>query len=221
MNKYHYILIILGLIALVFSCTKSKIEVPPLAEFDCDTIPSAYSTSIQPLITTNCATDQNCHGANSPFGEFTSYEKFKKRVESGAVMARAVNPSENTSPMPPSGLLPQSERLKLQCWIENGATLDSEPVDPEFCDTVDTKFSTFIKPLVDNHCAFAGCHGSGTGGRELIAYSQIKDYANRGVLHDRVIDTASGTGPMPQGGYLPKIDRDKIQCWIDKGALNN
>ena len=38
-----------------------------------------------------------------------------------------------------------------------------EPEPPEFCDTADVTYNNQIKAIVDNSCAYSGCH-DGAGG---------------------------------------------------------
>ena len=92
------------------------------------------------------------------------------------------------------------------------------------CDTAETSYSGFVKPLITANCTQASCHNSNdkAGGRDLTIYQQVKDVAlsNNGILIGRV--TGTGGPLMPQGGpKLPQCDIDRLQIWVDNGAPNN
>ncbi len=55
------------------------------------------------------------------------------------------------------------------------------PVDSTTIDSTDTlstfdtcNFSTYIQPIINDNCAFSGCHGSGSANGDFTNYSGIK-----------------------------------------------
>jgi hypothetical protein len=89
------------------------------------------------------------------------------------------------------------------------------------CDTVNMKYATDVKPILEANCY--GCHGHGSaeGGVSLETYTGVKLQADRSNLIG-AITHASGYPPMPQGGAkLSDCNINKIKAWIARGTLNN
>lgn len=89
------------------------------------------------------------------------------------------------------------------------------------CDTVNMKYTTDIKTIIQANCY--SCHGNGQaqGGVNLDTYSSVKQHADNGSLIG-VITHAAGYPPMPQGAAkLSDCDINKIKAWIARGTLNN
>lgn len=109
------------IILLQQSCAKDKYEVPgktpPPADTTsnnptiniCDTATVKYTNYIANVINTNCG---SCHS------NYTNYTGVKAIADDGKLKARVVD--GNPSPMPPSGLLPQSTRDSILWWINGG-----------------------------------------------------------------------------------------------------
>lgn len=87
-----------------------------LSNADCDSVSSAYSADVKPLIIANC-TAAGCHNAGSARGDFTTYAGLKAVADNGQLNQR-VNERRD---MPPSGSLSREDRLKIKCWITHGA----------------------------------------------------------------------------------------------------
>lgn len=83
----------------------------------CDSI--KYSKHIKPIITTNCATNSNCHVSGFNMGDFTTYSGLKIKVDDGSFKLRVFDSPNN--PMPSSGMLAQSKLDSIKCWLEKGA----------------------------------------------------------------------------------------------------
>lgn len=75
-------------------------------------------------------------------------------------------------------------------------------------------FEGSIKSIIDNNCAVAGCHVSGTGRQNFTSFSTIKANAD-------AIKTRTQNKTMPKNGSLTQDEIDAIACWVDDGALNN
>ena len=83
------------------------------------------------------------------------------------------------------------------------------------CDTTDTKFSTFVNPVITSKCV--SCHNSVTpsGGYDLDGYDKVK--ANYPAILSSV-----NSGSMPKGSApLDACTVTKIQVWVNRGANNN
>lgn len=82
-------------------------------------------------------------------------------------------------------------------------------------------FAADVLPLLNTYCN--GCH-SGTyasAGIRLDQFDYVKAYVNNGKLMGSV-NWTSGYSPMPKnGGKLSSCNIDKINIWINSGALNN
>lgn len=91
------------------------------------------------------------------------------------------------------------------------------------CDSVDSKFSTGIAPIMSKNCALGGCHaGSGRSGVVLETYEQIRDNAGMDRFLIAIKRTKeNGVSPMPRSGPLSANDVRAIECWIEEGRQNN
>ena len=100
--------------------------------------------------------------------------------------------------------------------IDSGGVTDTTTIDSTGTDTC--KYSTHIQPIINQNCAFAGCHSTGFGSGDFTAYSGLfAKIDNGGPFENRVLILQD----MPPGGPLSVSDRDLIQCWLDNGAINN
>lgn len=84
-----------------------------------------------------------------------------------------------------------------------------------------TKYSSDIKPIIDNNCI--SCHGatpSNGAPMSLVTYAQVKEAVqNRGLL-DRISRTQGAPGMMPfLGPRLPQSTIDLIVDWNTDGLM--
>ncbi|MDP2174398.1 MAG: hypothetical protein Q8K70_00660 [Bacteroidota bacterium] len=106
------------------------------------------------------------------------------------------------------------------CRKENAETLYP---DNSNCDTSNMTYSTHISPILKSNCALSGCHNSASksAGYAYETYNEIKASVNNGRLMGS-IRHLSGFSNMPKGGSkLSDCNINKIQAWINKGALDN
>ena len=78
------------------------------------------------------------------------------------------------------------------------------------------KFSTQIKPMMDNYCI--SCHGPGGTSPDLSTHANI---ASNATL---VLNSLNGAGVqlIPQGGpALNDTLISQFSCWISQGKQNN
>lgn len=118
--------------------------------------------------------------------------------------------------------------LFYSCTKSSGTDGDNNnPPDPPGgggnCDTANMQYTANVVPILQANCY--SCHGtntnSGSMGRVLEGYNNIKPYAESGTLVG-VISHAQGFIPMPQNGpKLSQCNIDKIKSWIANGIKDN
>lgn len=104
--------------------------------------------------------------------------------------------------------------IAISCYYDNVEELypDGAP-----CDLDTVTYLNEIRPIIDKDCATSGCHVPGTGRKDLTTYEGVKDIVDDGRLVDRAIVRKD----MPPSQPLSGCEMDKIQKWIDDGALEN
>ena len=96
--------------------------------------------------------------------------------------------------------------------------------DTEICDTTNMTYNGEIASLLNSSCAVSGCH---VDGNEANAWFSLEGYDNAKATADygRLVGSIrqdSAYSPMPNGGAkLADCSIDKIEAWVDAGALNN
>lgn len=85
------------------------------------------------------------------------------------------------------------------------------------CTGVSAKFSTEVKPIMQNKCATDGCHNgaAAAGGVILETHTQIAAKAVR--INQRCVVEKT----MPPIGPLLPAETAALKCWIASGAPNN
>jgi hypothetical protein len=102
------------LIILPFACKTGK-STTQSEKVDCSTVSASYSKDIAPIINSNC---MPCHKAGSFKGDFSFYDGLKSVAKNGALEKRVLIKMD----MPKGkGPLPEAERKKIRCWLDNGA----------------------------------------------------------------------------------------------------
>ena len=84
----------------------------------CDTSIVTWSGTIQPLITSRCATT-GCHVSGAQLPDLSTYAGVRAQADNGRIRARAIIGSPSI--MPQSGKLPACEIQKLDIWLQAGA----------------------------------------------------------------------------------------------------
>lgn len=122
--------------------------------------------------------------------------------------------------------------LAFQLLLTPSCTNDElpPPTAPAFCDTISiTTYENGVKTIIDNSCAYAGCHdgAGGIGPGNYTDYNGILPYLNSGQVLERVInlrtDPALGMPPdksvylQSQMDDLNEKDFEAIQCWLLSG----
>ena len=81
---------------------------------DCKTVSASFTTNVQPILSSYCATP-SCHNSTGAGGVvLQTYDQVKSKLD--RVNQRVL--SDKT--MPPNGALTTSELNIIQCWISGG-----------------------------------------------------------------------------------------------------
>lgn len=182
-----------------------------------------FANDIYPLISSTCAM-AGCHDAVTHKEEIdlSTYNNIKNYIVAGnasesKIYKTIIKTDNERMPPPPMAAWTTEQVTKLRTWINQGAKNNA----CDRCDTTDYRFSTAIKPLIQNKCQ--GCHNPASlgGGIDLSTYTAIKAAGTNGKLYGS-INWSAGYIPMPQGGLkMPDCEIKQIRKWIDAGMLNN
>lgn len=84
--------------------------------FSCAGISPKFSTDVQPILTSVCSINSNCHasGSTNSGGPFTTYAQVAAKTSN--IRAAILNGS-----MPQSGTISQAQINAFICWIDSGA----------------------------------------------------------------------------------------------------
>ena len=96
------------------------------------------------------------------------------------------------------------------CYYDNAEELYPNST----CNLSNLSYDLVIKPIIDANCAISGCHVSGTGRKDLSTYQGLKDVADDGRLHDRLVVKKD----MPPSQPISNCDIAAIDAWINNGA---
>lgn len=86
------------------------------ATINCSTISAKFSTDVNPIIQTKCAT-AGCHNAASAQGGTVLVTYAQVAAKSALIKQRCVIEKN----MPPTGALPPAEIAVIKCWIDSGS----------------------------------------------------------------------------------------------------
>ena len=110
----------------------------------------------------------------------------------------------------------QKAFVLICCSFLASCTYDQEDVNPvASCSGI--SFSKDISPIIAGRCAISGCHVSWFPPGNFTVFDSLKIKIDNGTFMLRVIDLKS----MPPRSALSETDLNKIQCWLENGALNN
>lgn len=114
--------LVLIVAAVLFACTKSTDKTinnnsnTNSGSVNCTSVAQLFSTDVNPIIQSTCATGSSCHGTgsiNGP-GELRTYSE----IANAHVAIRAAILS---GLMPKTGSLTSAQKNTIICWIDNGA----------------------------------------------------------------------------------------------------
>lgn len=118
----RYFIIFTG-VSLFFSCTKDKTFEPTTAPVvttveACDTLNTDFTTVIEPIFATSCATS-GCHKSGNSTGyTFETYAQISADAE---IALSTIKHEVGVQPMPKfAAQLPDTTIQKIECWINKG-----------------------------------------------------------------------------------------------------
>jgi hypothetical protein len=120
-NTFVIFLLIFFSAFIFIACSKSSNSTPGggsggAITFSCAGISPKFSTDVQPILTSVCSINSNCHatGTTNSGGPFTTHaEVFAKKSNIRAAILSGV--------MPQSGTITQAQINAFICWIDSGA----------------------------------------------------------------------------------------------------
>src|SRR4029079_8619396 len=93
-----------------------------------------------------------------------------------------------------------------------------EELYPPDCVITSATFASDIDPIIQSRCATPSCHvpgGDGTG--DFPSYAGLQPVLQNGTFNSQVLVNKA----MPPTGSLTPCDLNRIQAWVNAGALNN
>jgi hypothetical protein len=108
-------MVIVASLVLLIACTKSTNNVSRAV--DCSGVVKSFSTDVNPIIQSNCATNSGCHGSGSTNGpgELLTYSEISNAKS-------AIRSAVISGTMPKNGSLTTAQINSIACWIDNGAS---------------------------------------------------------------------------------------------------
>ncbi|MEQ8360204.1 MAG: c-type cytochrome domain-containing protein [Cytophagales bacterium] len=85
---------------------------------ECDTSSISFANDILPIFVSSCNTNSNCHGTGSVRPIWDNHQIIINNLNK--IQVRAIERT-HSSPMPPSGPLPNCDISQLKAWINDGA----------------------------------------------------------------------------------------------------
>jgi uncharacterized membrane protein len=186
-----------------------------------------FVQQVLPMFQSSCAMS-GCHDAGS-HEEDIVLDSYQTIMATGGIKVN--NPTDSKiykqmlktgeDQMPPSPASPMTTaQLNLiSKWIGQGAKNNSCILSG--CDTTNVKYSTHIKPLIQNSCQ--GCHSGAApgGGINLATYAGVKAIADNGAFVG-AISHLTGYSAMPKNGNkLTDCQINMVNIWINQGSPEN
>jgi len=104
------------------------------------------------------------------------------------------------------------------------------PENPAFCDTISvTTYENGVKTIIDNSCAYAGCHdgAGGIGPGNYSGYSGLLPFLSNNAVFERVVSLRDNPslGMPPSQSVYQESQKDNLtddefeifQCWLLSG----
>lgn len=105
--------------------------------------------------------------------------------------------------------------ISISCGSESEDQLP--PPSAVRCETSNPTLSADVLPIIQQNCAVAGCHVSGTGRADFTVKDNILQYASTIMAN-----TQSGFMPPASSGMsISAAQKELIYCWVTKGAKDN
>jgi hypothetical protein len=102
------------------------------------------------------------------------------------------------------------------CYYDRESDLYVTPA----CDTTNVTWTGVVKPIIDERCAYVGCHGGGysSGNHDLTHYAGVLEIAKSGALVGSIEHQSNYTSMPYQAAPLPDCMINQIRIWVNKGA---
>lgn len=104
-----------------------------------------------------------------------------------------------------------------QSSCTNDKLADPSTINNPVCDSLQATYDLQIKPIIDNSCAFVGCHAANSPFGDLTSYANMSFYLNDNFFKKRVIDIMD----MPEGDMLSPEEFELVNCWVIDGYPEN
>lgn len=99
-----------------------------------------------------------------------------------------------------------------------------EPMTLAICDTLQASYNLNVKAIIDNSCAYSGCHIDASAGNYLT-YEGMLSRLENGSVRNRVInlrdDPTEGMppdyAPSDRPRDLTPSELEIFECWLDAG----
>jgi mono/diheme cytochrome c family protein len=216
--------------------TATVVVAPPPT---CDTTKFLFSTTIAPLLKTNCNTCHSAGNAQNGGIDLTVFAIVQAYAANGKLLG-SIKHTAGYSAMPKGmAQLTSCEITQFTKWIGAGskndtATVVAPPPPPppttppptSNCSPDTVYFQNTIGPLINSTCAMSGCHDaiSKASGVNLSTYTNIMRYVSAGNAAGSTLYTITKSGKMPTGTGNPRYTAaqlTQLQTWINQGAKNN
>ena len=107
--------------------------------------------------------------------------------------------------------------ILLSCASDSEDQIPNPPPGSGDCATSTASLSNDVLPIVQQNCAVAGCHVSGTGRANFTDKNVVIQFASQIRTN-----TSSGVMPPPSSGKsLTEAEKKLISCWVQNGAKDN
>lgn len=101
---------------------------------------------------------------------------------------------------------------QTSCYYDN----EAEQYGVTTCDTVAVSYSQDILPIITANCISCHTPGGQQESSPFTSYEQIRDYSAA------MVERVNGIGGvMPPSGAMSECNQNKIEAWVNAGALNN
>jgi len=186
-----------------------------------------FIQQVLPIFQSSCAMS-GCHDA-ATHKEGIKLDTYSNILSTGGI--KVSNPTDSKiyrvmvksggERMPPSPAAPMtnSQLTTISKWIGQGAKNNS--CIESGCDTTNVKYSTHIKPLIQNACQ--GCHSGAIpdGGINLASYLGVKAIAGNGKFFGSICHIATYCAMPENGNKLTDCQINMVKIWINHGAPEN
>jgi hypothetical protein len=186
-----------------------------------------FEYDILPIFSANCVSS-GCHNSKDAAAGII-LNNYDNIIAGGIVsnnarksdIYKAIKGKEDL--MPPGGKLSDNQITLIYSWIETGAENTTgcgtwNLTDTAHnCDTLNVKYTTTIKPIIDGCCLI--CHNPGP--ENFNGYLALNTFITENQQTFLNAIDRIGENPMPPSGKLSDCYIKQIKIWIQAGSPNN